>query len=148
MNLLKKNLVIFYSFFLMQSISAQIEMRDQAMCVLNDPAFADVFSPGSLAEVPLAATVGEQVIAGTIDRLLVSDHAITIVDFKTARRPPSSIEAIPDSILKQMAAYVAALEAIYPGRTIRAGVLYTQSPQLFELPQQLIGLHKNAFVDG
>ena len=96
----------------------------------------------------MAATVGGQVIAGTIDRLLITEEAITIVDFKTARRPPSTVEAIPDSILKQMAAYAVALEAIYPGRTIRAGVLYTQTPQLFELSQNLIGLHKNAFVDG
>ena len=96
----------------------------------------------------MAATVAGQVIAGTIDRMLIKDDAITIVDFKTARRPPSTADSVPDSILKQMAAYAAALEAIYPGRTIRAGVLYTQTPQLFEIPQELIALHKNAFVDG
>jgi len=80
--------------------------------------------------------------------MLIKDDAITIVDFKTARRPPSTADSVPDGILKQMAAYAAALEAIYPGRTIRAGVLYTQTPQLFEIPQELIALHKNAFVDG
>jgi ATP-dependent helicase/nuclease subunit A len=32
-----------------------------------------------------------------------------------------------------MAAYVAALEAIYPGREVRAGVLYTHAPVLFEI---------------
>jgi ATP-dependent helicase/nuclease subunit A len=116
--------------------------------VLETPEFSDVFGPDSLAEVPMAATVAGQVIAGTIDRILIKDDAITIVDFKTARRPTSTADSVPDSILKQMAAYALALEAIYPGRTIRAGVLYTQTPQLIEIPQELIALHKNAFVDG
>ena len=128
--------------------SSRDEMRDQALRVLDDPAFAEVFAPGSFAETPLAATVGGQVISGTIDRLLITEEALSIVDFKTSRRPPTSIDAIPESIIKQMAAYSSALEAIYPGRLVRAGVLFTQTPQLFELPQELIRLHKNVFVAG
>lgn len=127
---------------------AQHEMRDLALRVLATPEFSEVFGPDSLAEIPMAATVAGQVIAGNIDRMLIKDDAITIVDFKTARRPPSTAGSVPDSTLKQMAAYAAALEVIYPGRTIRAGVLYTQTPQLIEIPQELIALHKNAFVDG
>jgi ATP-dependent helicase/nuclease subunit A len=43
-----------------------------------------------------------------------------------------------------MAAYVAALEAIHPGREVRAGVLYTHAPVLFELPPETLAPHKNA----
>ncbi len=123
-------------------------MRDQALNVLQHPQFADTFADNSLAEVPIAATVGGQVIAGTIDRLLVDEQQVKIVDFKTARRPPSTVQDIPASICTQMAAYVAALEQIYPGKTVHAAVLYTQTPQLFELSQELIELHKNVFADG
>ena len=84
------------------------------------------------------------VVAGTVDRLLIEDTRITVIDFKTTRRPPASAEAIPLSTLRQMAAYVAALEAIYPGREVRAGVLYTHAPALFDLPDETLGLHKNA----
>jgi ATP-dependent helicase/nuclease subunit A len=84
-----------------------------------------------LAEVPLAATVGGIVVAGTADRLLVTGDEVLVVDFKTTRRPPQSAAAIPSATLRQMAAYVAALEAIYPGRAVRAGVLYTHAPRLF-----------------
>ena len=98
----------------------------------------------ALPEVPLAATVGGVVVSGTVDRLMVTDDAITVVDFKTSRRPPLSADAIPVAIQRQMAAYVAALEAIYPGRAIRAAVLYTQTPQLFELtPEQLAAQKKH-----
>ena len=121
------------------------EMFEHANTVLSNPDFAEVFAPTALAEIPLSAVVEGQVIAGTADRLLVTSDTITVVDFTTARRPPARLEDIPQSTLKQMGAYVAALEAIYPGREIRAAVLYTQTPQIFSLPQELMRLHKNAF---
>ena len=96
--------------------------------------------------MPLAATVEGQVVMGTADRLLVTDEAGTVIDFKTARRPPARLDDIPDSTMKQMAAYVAALEIIYPGRRVEAGVLYTQIPQLFALPAQRLAAYKSAFA--
>ncbi|RGP40815.1 ATP-dependent helicase/nuclease subunit [Altererythrobacter insulae] len=128
------------------SSGQQAEIVQQAIKVISNPSFADVFAAGSLAEVPLAATVGGQVIAGTVDRLLVGDNEVVVVDFKTARRPPKTLDEVPVGTVRQMSAYVAALEVIYPERAVRVGVLYTQTPQLFELPQDLIRLHKNAFV--
>ena len=121
------------------------EMFQRANAVLSDSEFAEVFAPGVLAEVPLSAVVGGQVVAGTADRLLVTSDKVTVVDFKTARRPPAKLEDIPHSTLKQMAAYTAVLEVIYPEREICAAILYTQTPQIFALPQELIKLHKNAF---
>ena len=44
-----------------------------------------------------------------------------------------------------MAAYVAALEVIYPQHKVRAGVLYTQTPQLFALPSAILEEHKAGF---
>lgn len=123
---------------------ARAEMLDAALAVLGHPDFAAIFSPQALAEVPLAATVDGVVVAGTADRLLIEDTRVTVVDFKTTRRPPGSAEAIPLSTLRQMAAYAAALEAIYPGREVRAGVLYTHAPVLYDLGPETLALHKNA----
>jgi ATP-dependent helicase/nuclease subunit A len=118
------------------------EMLARAVAVLDEPQFRDLFGPGALAEVPLAATVGTQVIAGTIDRLLVEETRILVADFKTARRPPAGLEQVPVATLRQMAAYVAALEVIFPGRTVEAAVLYTQVPRLIALPADLLAFHR------
>jgi len=123
------------------------EILASAMAVIDHPDFAAIFSPKALAEVPLAATVDGVVVAGTADRLLIEETRITVVDFKTTRRPPASAAAIPRATLRQMAAYVAALEAIYPGRAVRAGVLYTHAPALFELPPETLAPHKHALQD-
>jgi hypothetical protein len=41
--------------------------------VIGDPVFADLFRPEALAEAPIAAVLpGGQVVAGTVDRLLVT----------------------------------------------------------------------------
>jgi len=118
----------------------------KSLAVIDDPHWAELFGPSALAEVPLAATVGGQVIAGTADRLLVEAGRVLVADFKTARRPPTSLEEVPVSTLRQMAAYAAALAAIYPGRSIEAALLYTQTPQLIAIPADLLEAHKPAFA--
>ncbi|NNC51848.1 MAG: double-strand break repair helicase AddA, partial [Erythrobacter sp.] len=128
-------------------VAEREEMLARALAVLEEPGFADIFGPDALAEIPLAATVEGQVVMGTADRLLVTAEKVTVVDFKTARRPPTSLEGMPDSTLRQMAAYVAALEVIYPGRRIEAAVLYTQTPQLIALPADKLAAYKAAFAD-
>jgi len=124
--------------------AARAEIAGSALRVLEAEEWAELFSPAALAEVPLAAVVGGQVIAGTADRLLVAEGRVQVVDFKSAARPPHGVEDIPLSTLRQMAAYVAALEAIYPGRQVSAAVLYTAVPQLFVLPPEMIAAHKAA----
>ena len=45
-----------------------------------------------------------------------------------------------------MAAYVAALEVVFPGRRVEAGLLYTAAPVLFALPAELVAAHKPGFA--
>jgi len=120
------------------------EILARALDVIAHPHWAELFGPRALAEVPLAATVGGQVVAGTADRLLVEPDRVLVADFKTARRPPGSLEEVPLATLRQMAAYAAALSVIYPGRTIEAAVLYTQSLRLIAIPADLLEAHKPA----
>jgi len=110
------------------------QIVDQVCRLLDDPALGRLFGKGSLAEAPLAATLPDgRVIAGTVDRLLVEEGRISVLDFKTGRVPADEM-AIPASHRAQMTAYAEALGVIFPGRTIHAGLLYTAGPQLFELP--------------
>jgi ATP-dependent helicase/nuclease subunit A len=122
--------------------SERDEILARALAVIADPHWAELFGPAALAEVPLAATLGGQVIAGTADRLLVEPGRVLVADFKTARRPPATLDAVPLATLRQMAAYAAALAAIYPGRAIEAAVLYTQTPRLIAIPAALLEAHK------
>lgn len=109
--------------------------------IMADPAFAEVFAPTALAEAPLAAVVGDKVIAGTVDRLLVADTRVLVIDFKTGARVPLDAGAVPVYYLRQMAAYVAALRVVFPGRRVEAALLFTEGPKLIALPDDLLARH-------
>ena len=113
-----------------------------ALAVIGDPALADLFAPDGLAEAPVAGVVDGLVVAGTVDRLVVGDTRVTVIDFKTGRRVPPTTDAIPAAHLRQMAAYVAVLAQVFPGRRIEAALLYSEGPVVHRLPEALLAAHK------
>ncbi|WP_414899542.1 double-strand break repair helicase AddA [Sphingomonas flavalba] len=117
-------------------------IADAALAVIEAPGFADIFGPDALAEAPIAAVVGTQVVAGTVDRLLVTPERVLIVDFKTGRQVPRNIDEVPDYHLKQMGGYAAALRVIFPDRPVEAALLYTAGPRLLPLDAALLAHHK------
>jgi ATP-dependent helicase/nuclease subunit A len=120
----------------------QALLADEVMAVLENPSFADVFGPGSRAEVPLTGSIvtadGPRVISGQIDRLVHTGSELLIVDFKTNRPPPDRAENVAPLYLKQMAAYRAALRQIFPDLPVRAFLLWTDGPKCMELPDELL----------
>jgi len=106
--------------------------------ILSGDDFAALFGPNSRAEVPLAGIVSGRAISGQVDRLVVSETEVLIVDYKTNRPPPSSAAGVADVYLRQMGLYVRALQAIYPGKQVRAALLWTDAAKLMELPNHLM----------
>jgi ATP-dependent helicase/nuclease subunit A len=101
--------------------------------VVANPEWRSFFGTNARAEVPLAAVVGETVITGRVDRLVIEPGLIKVLDFKTSRNVPASPSAVPDTIMRQMAHYVAALELIFPGSDVQAALLYTHAPAMLTL---------------
>ncbi|HEV2595050.1 MAG TPA: double-strand break repair helicase AddA [Sphingomicrobium sp.] len=113
--------------------SVREEIAREVCAILSDCRFSRLFGPGSLGEAPLAATLADgRVIAGTVDRLLVEETRVSVIDFKTGSVPATEAE-IPKSHRAQLSAYSDALGVIFPGRSISAALLYTSGPVLFEL---------------
>ena len=126
---------------------ARAEITGAALAVLADARFAELFGPGGLAEAPVAATLPDgTVVSGTVDRLLVTDERVLVVDFKTGSRVPAGVEAVPPYHLRQMAAYAAALGVIFPGRAVAAALVYTAGPTLIGLPAALLAAAKPGFA--
>lgn len=122
------------------------DLVDAALGLIADPQFADIFRSDALAEAPVAGVIDGIVISGTVDRLCVGNTVVDIVDFKTGRRVPASIDAVPVQHLRQMAAYAAVLQAIFPAHEIRAALLYTEGPLLHRLPPDVLAAHKPSFA--
>ena len=114
--------------------AAREAMIAEALAVLDHPEFAPLFGPGSRAEVPVVGRVGDRVLSGQIDRLLVRDGEVWIVDYKTNRPPPATVAGVAPAYLRQMASYRDALALVYPGHRVRCLLLWTDTPRLMELP--------------
>ena len=115
---------------------------DEAAAVIGAETLAPAFTPAGatvLREVPLAADIpGLGPLSGTIDRLLVLPDRVVAIDYKSNAEVPATPRDVPDGILRQMAAYRAALTLIYPGRRIEAAVLWTASRSLMDLPDEVL----------
>jgi ATP-dependent helicase/nuclease subunit A len=122
------------------SAEVQDEIRRETVRVLSHPDFAPIFGPGSQAEVPIVGLVEGQALSGQIDRLVVTDDRVLIVDFKSLRPPPATEAEVAPVYLRQLALYRAALSQIYSGREIRCALLWTEGPRLMPIsPERLAG---------
>ena len=110
----------------------------EASRVLEREDLGWIFGSDSLAEAPFTAQLGQTTLQGTIDRLVVDGQRVRIVDFKTNSQCPKVPEDVPEGILRQMGAYLAALTQIYPGRVIEPYVLWTRTANLMALNPDLV----------
>jgi ATP-dependent helicase/nuclease subunit A len=109
---------------------ARAAIAAETLAVLEEPEFAPIFGPGSRAEVPVVGLIGNRALSGQIDRIVVTEDAVLVVDYKTLRPAPASEAEVPALYLDQLAAYAAAIQAIYPGKRVRAALLWTDGPRL------------------
>lgn len=110
------------------------EMMEAALGVLEDKQFAAVFGPGGRPEAPVIGRLGESIINGRVDRLVITDAEILVVDYKTDRPAPPSVSEVGEAYIAQMAAYRAVLSQTWPNRPIRCLLVWTDGPRLMEIP--------------
>jgi ATP-dependent helicase/nuclease subunit A len=121
-------------------------MAAQALRLIGDARFAALFAAGSRAEVPIVGRIlrpGLPVLAvsGQVDRLAVTADEILIADYKSNRPAPRTLdEALSrfPSYAAQLALYRAALAQLYPGKRVRAALIWTDVPDFMELSSEAL----------
>jgi len=116
----------------------QKALADGALTLITDPRFAHAFAPGSRAEVSIVGRLDRPgqpaaLVSGQIDRLVVTDREVLIVDYKTNHAPPKTAAEAPKGYIRQLALYRAVLARLYPQRSVRAALLWTETPELMEI---------------
>jgi ATP-dependent helicase/nuclease subunit A len=113
-------------------------LAESTLALIADARFAPVFAPGSRAEVSIVGRLDRPggrpaLVSGQIDRLVVTDSEVLIVDFKTNHAPPSRPDEAPRGYVRQLALYRAVLARLYPQRLVRAALLWTENAELMEI---------------
>jgi len=119
------------------------EIARHVFAILEDSRFAEVFAAGSRPEVPIVGRIprpnGQPIpVAGQVDRLIVTNDAVLVVDYKTDRLVPSHVGEVPKAYVAQLALYCAVLMRIYPDKRVRAGIIFTAAPVLMEIPAAML----------
>ena len=115
----------------------------EATALLTAPHLSWVFAPDSLAEVAFTATLNGRTLSGSIDRLIVTPDRIHLIDFKSNTVVPPTPAEVPEGILRQMGAYVAALRQIYPDRPVDPHILWTRTATLMPLDPNMVSAALN-----
>jgi ATP-dependent helicase/nuclease subunit A len=114
------------------------EILVETLAIIRDARFAALFKPGSLAEVPVVAKIGNgedgYELEGQIDRLAILEEELLILDYKTNRPPPKVLEEVAPAYIDQLASYRLVLKRLFPEKALRASLLWTDGPNLMEIP--------------
>lgn len=109
------------------------EIIAKLLGIISNPDFSSLFSSASLAEVPVSGIVNNRIITGQIDRMAVLKDDVLIVDYKSNRKIPASPKETPKAYIRQMSAYASLLREIYPEKTVRCLLLWTEAPLLTDI---------------
>ena len=112
----------------------QEQSLTQVMAILKDPEFGKIFGPNSRAEVSITGLFDKdgqkQMMSGQIDRLVVDDKTVLIIDFKNSRKVPKDQNGVQTTYVMQMASYRLALKQMYPDKQVKCALLYTREAKL------------------
>jgi ATP-dependent helicase/nuclease subunit A len=122
------------------SADEQDKICRETLTILGHPDFAPIFGPGSQAEVPLVGLVQGRALSAQLDRLIVEENRVLVVDFKTSWPAPATEAEVAPLYLRQLALYRTALSRVFPEREIRCALLWTGGPRLMPIsPERLAG---------
>ena len=108
-------------------------LPEQIMAVMEDATLAPLFSNAAMAEAPIGGFLTRHdgtrlALSGQIDRLVETESAILLVDFKTGT-PPKDRNG--GSYLPQMAAYRALMQATRKtDKPVQCALIWTQSGRI------------------
>ena len=116
-------------------------LKAEVLGVLKTPDLQFLFGFDALAEVALSGPVAgleNKQVYGIVDRLVVQEAAVWLVDFKSNAQVPESPAEVPLGLLRQMAAYAAVIARTYPDHQIIPALLWTKQARLMPLPDALL----------
>tara|TARA_R110002020_G_scaffold71455_2_gene184594 strand:- start:726 stop:4157 length:3432 start_codon:yes stop_codon:yes gene_type:complete len=122
----------------------------KAIAILRRPELAAIFGPGSRAEVPFLLNMrrqGEPIrLSGRIDRLVIDDHGVMVIDYKSDAVVPRQPGAVPGNYLTQLGLYALVASQLFPGRTVQAAILWTTLESLMKLPSDALAAGTEGFT--
>lgn len=126
------------------------ELAGEALDVIGLPDLAGLFGPDSCAEVFVSGQIAlgpkTLVVTGQVDRLGETANDVLVADYKTGT--PCPLESAQGmAYLAQLALYRAVLAPLWPDKTMRMLLIWTQGPHIIFVPAEQLDAALTAFAD-
>ncbi|MCW8909182.1 MAG: PD-(D/E)XK nuclease family protein, partial [Gammaproteobacteria bacterium] len=110
----------------------------EAKTIIQHAELKMVFQPAAGTkihnELPIQYRLGEQIVYGVIDRLLVTDKDVLLIDYKTHQQASKdNIEQLAETYKEQMQLYANGIKQIWPDKNLQTALLFTSCHQLYYL---------------
>ena len=107
--------------------------------IRSDASLSWLFGLHSRAELALSARLPSgRLISGQIDRLVLHEGSVHIIDFKSGRDVPPDATHTPESYRRQLADYAWLVGRLYPSMPLRCYLLWTATATLMEVNNELL----------
>ncbi|MBT8128217.1 MAG: UvrD-helicase domain-containing protein, partial [Gammaproteobacteria bacterium] len=108
---------------------------DEARRTLNDVRFACIFKPTDyrkvMNELPVLYQDDDKTVFGLIDRLIVNDDSIILIDYKTHQvDDEAQLDTLAREFSHQLSLYKKGVSKLWPNIKINSGLLFTHSAHL------------------
>ncbi|RDH84881.1 MAG: DNA helicase UvrD [endosymbiont of Galathealinum brachiosum] len=104
----------------------------------SHPELQSIFNPDNIIKVydecPVQYSRDDRLVYGIIDRLIVEQNDVTIVDYKTHQHAnKNNLHELSVPYQQQMSLYADGLKQLWPDRQIKSYLLFTECSELFEV---------------
>ncbi|MBT8129733.1 MAG: UvrD-helicase domain-containing protein [Gammaproteobacteria bacterium] len=108
---------------------------DEAGNTISNIKFQHIFKPSeyrrAINELPIMYQHNSQPVFGLIDRLVMNDDQILLIDYKTHQvETDLQLESLVDAFSEQLYLYQTGVKKLWPGIRIKSGLLFTHSARL------------------
>ncbi len=118
------------------------ELANKAIKILSNPQNKYLFGANSRAETAFLVDGlrdGKKIsIAGRIDRIIIEQEKVLLVDFKSDGNVVDDISQIPPQYITQMGLYYLVGKRLFPNNEIKSAIFWTEAEKITYLPQELL----------
>ena len=124
-------------------IDDQKQLKDWCFISLNNFRHKDlksIFDPEnsiqSYNECPLQYMMDNRLVFGFIDRLIVHENKVLIIDYKTHHHATkNNLSELSQAYQQQMQLYANGVKQLWPGKSIETYLLFTECTEMFSVDE-------------
>jgi len=124
------------------TLTQREEIAGHVIELLQHPIFAAYDDGTSMAEVSLSGIIESKnrplLISGQIDRLIVMQNKIHVLDYKSNQSVPTTPQNAPAEYITQLALYREMVRQIYPEKHVECSLLWTQTPEIMQIRDEML----------